>query len=157
MRCFEGNALGPVQNKTHTKMSSYLTLPWAQPDELIISTRERGPENAPLWAERQRHGPCPRPKTHLSQILPGNYDKGIPARGSCCCFYLWWKFFLVIFYPCPPHTPPLSDKHPDTATTSSNCPGISIASSPHDLSTFNLNFIPTVPKLQTSIMMLPHS
>lgn len=107
--------------------------------ELMISPRERGPASPPLWEQRDT-GP-----KHTKPDPPRNYNKGIPARGSCCCLCLWLKIFLVIFLslPCFPH----SDKHPNKATTSSNCPGISIASSLHDLSTFNSNFILTVPKI----------
>lgn len=141
MRCFQENALGPVENKAHTKMSSYSTLPCPGHSSWVNDLPQRkGPcQSTPVRAQRDT-GP-----KHTKPDPPRNYNKGIPARGSCCCLCLWLKIFLVIFLslPCFPH----SDKHPNKATTSSNCPGISIASSLHDLSTFNSNFILTVPKI----------
>lgn len=140
MRCFQENALGPVENKAHTKMSSYSTLPCPGHSSWVNDLPQRkGPcQSTPVRAETQD-------QNTPSQIHQGITIKGIPARGSCCCLCLWLKIFLVIFLslPCFPH----SDKHPNKATTSSNCPGISIASSLHDLSTFNSNFILTVPKI----------
>lgn len=129
-------------------------LPWAQPPELIIST-EKGALHRHHCGPRDEHRRTQTiPKTHLSQILQGITIKEFLPEVLAVAFVCGWSSFSYFFILAPL---PLSDKHPDTATTSSNCPGISIASSLHDLSTFNSNLILTVPKLQRSIMMLPHS
>lgn len=155
MRHFQGNALVPVQNKAHTKMSSYSTLPWAQPPELISP-----PEKGAL----QMH-PCGLRQAHIDTDTvpkPQNTPQPDPTSelqwsNSCQRFLLLPLFvvgaedFFVIFFIIAPSF--LINK----ALTLSNCPGISIASSPHDLSTLDSNFILTVPKLQRNTMMLSHS
>lgn len=141
----------PTPKWAHTQLCPAL----GTTSRVNISTGERSPANAPLWAETStdRHRYSAQAPKHTSArsyhgITVKQFLPEVLAVASVCGWS--WRFFCYFFIIAPSF---LINK----ATTSSNCPGISIASSPHDLSTFNSNFILTVPKLQRNTMMLSHS